>query len=304
MARYDWIDDKGAWIPDATTDADCKSLRASWANEALPKRIARCFETPRESPVSRPAKPVESEVLVLNPKKAFAFARYAPRSRTLGPREEANIYADEMEPNGEAMRYSRDAMPATESFFHKRLISAATGFLGGGPVGAITGLISGGGGNGPRKHRELREARATMPSNLTVPSGMPCVWPARIDPVTGLCKIFAGEIPGPDVGGVPSVANGGRPVVGPGARSITRLTCPKGYILNIQNMCEWGLARNAKARKWRPGRKPLFTGGDLNAISKAASLGSAAEEIFKKTNPAKKAVSRSYRSGWRKPLKK
>tara|TARA_B100000949_G_C14281555_1_gene452090 strand:- start:1681 stop:2064 length:384 start_codon:yes stop_codon:yes gene_type:complete len=126
----------------------------------------------------------------------------------------------------------------------------------------------------------------------------------RIDPVTQECKIFAGEIAGPDTGGVPMAGNGRRPTVSPGAMGITRLTCPKGYILNTDNNCEWGLARNAKARKWRPGRKPLFTGGDLNAISKAASLGDAAEEIFKKTNPDKKAVSRSYRSGWRKPLKK
>ena len=202
------------------------------------------------------------------------------------------------------MRYSSSDMPGTANFIHRRIGGAASGFLRGGPSGAVSGFLGGGGGKGAAMHAAVRRGGGGAGPGAAFLPGMPCVWPMRTDPITGECILFAGEIPGPDTGGIPTRANGGRPVVAAGARSITRLTCPKGYILNTDNNCEWGLARNAKARKWRPGRKPMFTGGQLNAIATAASLGDAAEEIFKKTNPDKKAVSRSYRSGWRKPLKK
>ncbi len=141
---------------------------------------------------------------------------------------------------------------------------------------------------------------------------LPCIWPARIDPVSGDCKLFAGEQEGPDLppGGAPGGTNGGPPTGRPNTvtapsmiqRAVRR--CQAGYVLGRDNLCYWHLPRNSKWRKWRPGRKPLFTGGDLNAIKRAASLGDAAEEIFKTTNPAKKAVARSYRANWRKPLKK
>jgi len=304
VAIYDWIDQEGDYNTGGHTDADCKSLRASWSSEILPKRIASCHETARKSPVSRPQPPVEPAAIALRARKPFSFTRYAPRSRTLGVREEAEIYDDASDLNGDDMRYSREDMPGTLSFVHRRIGRAAASFIGGGPVAAVSSFLSPGGGNGARRHAEIRRSTSRADFSVPVPKSMPCIWPARIDPSTGLCRVYVGEIAGPDTGEVPRTANGGRPVVSPGARPITRLFCPKGYILNTQNMCEWGLARNAKARKWRPGRKPLFTGGDLNAISKAASLGDAAEEIFKKTNPDKKPVSRSYRSGWRKPLKK
>jgi len=84
----------------------------------------------------------------------------------------------------------------------------------------------------------------------------------------------------------------------------TRLRCPKRYVLGIDDKCYFGLPRNSKFRKWRPGRKAKFTGGDLNAIARAGKLSELAEDLFKDTNPAKKAVARNYRANWRKPLKK
>jgi len=140
-----------------------------------------------------------------------------------------------------------------------------------------------------------------------------CTWPARIDPLTGQCRIFLGEVSGPDpeqpTGHVsaPGTPGSGSPApqgVVPAIRDGVRRRCPKRYVLGINNLCYFGLARNSKFRKWRPGRKPMFTGGDLNAIDRADKLSDGAEEIFKKTNPAKKAVARSYRANWRKPLKK
>jgi len=87
-------------------------------------------------------------------------------------------------------------------------------------------------------------------------------------------------------------------------RSGVRMRCPARYKLGIDNMCYFNLPRNSKWRKWRPGRRPLFTGGDLNAIARTEKLSDSAEEIFKATNPSKKAVARNYRANWRKPLKK
>lgn len=143
-----------------------------------------------------------------------------------------------------------------------------------------------------------------------------CVPPWRRAP-DGTCKIFVGDQPGPNGAGTPVAT--GDPFHHPPAhhhpvspevfndastRDGLRRRCPARYKLAIDNMCYFNLPRNSKFRKWRPGRKPLFTGGDLNAIKTAANLADSAEEIFKDTNPAKKAVARNYRANWRKPLKK
>jgi len=141
-----------------------------------------------------------------------------------------------------------------------------------------------------------------------------CLFPSRWDAISGSCKIFLGSQPGPDPIQHPIMvpgngsAPGGPPVgtqpVMPGATSRTTLRCPRRYVLGIDDMCYFNLPRNSKWRKWRPGRKPLFTGGDLNAIKRAGALADDAEDIFRSTNPAKKAVARNYRANWRKPLKK
>jgi len=306
MARYDWIDSKGAWIPDATTGLNCAQLRASWANEVLPKRIARCFETKEKVRVERP--PIQE--IIGEPayeERVGPVIRDFARARTLGKREAINVYPKKPAER-KLMVYPMQEGVGMESFVHKRLIGAVGGFLSGGPAGAVGGFVSGGGG-GSRGARSVAAARNQRTNGqLALRSAPACFPPLRLDPLSGECKLFFGSQEGPDPGravGQP-MQNGspGRPVEYPGAMSVTRLRCRKGFVLNTDNLCEWGLARNSRARKWRPGRKPLFTGGDLNAIKKAESLGEKAENIFKITNPDKKAVSRSYRSSWRKPLKK
>lgn len=76
--------------------------------------------------------------------------------------------------------------------------------------------------------------------------------------------------------------------------STQRLVCPRGFVLGIDDLCysRRDLPRNSSFRKWKPGRRPKFTGGDLNAIARAKSLAGKAEEIFLDTNPRKKAVNR------------
>ena len=152
-------------------------------------------------------------------------------------------------------------------------------------------------------------ARLSMPSLPFSPVSDGCVFPFRRDPISGECKMFLGDRPGPDgVGGCPPGSPGGAPpgraVTSPQMIDATRLRCPPGYVLGRDELCYFGLPRNSKWRKWRPGRKPKFTAGDLNAIRKASSLSDEAEDLFKMTNPAKKAVARNYRANWRKPLKK
>jgi len=306
MARYDWINSKGAWIPDSSTDLTCAQLRASWANEVLPKRIARCFET-KQKVKKKPKPPVSIINGDVFPDTSPPVVRDFARARTLGQREVINVYPKKPV-EAKQMDYPMEAGVGMESFIHRRLIGAAGGFLSGGPTAAVAGFLGGGKG-GSKGARAVAAVRTTGAMATRDTQGTPfCFPPLRLDPLSGECKLFVGQQEGPDPGrqaGMP-VFKGetGRPLEYPGAMSVTRLRCRKGFVLNTDNLCEWGLARNSRARKWRPGRKPLFTGGDLNAIKKAESLSEKAENIFKVTNPDKKAVSRSYRSNWRKPLKK
>lgn len=52
------------------------------------------------------------------------------------------------------------------------------------------------------------------------------------------------------------------------------LRCPSGMVLGRDNLCypKAVLRRSSKYRKWKPGRRPLLTGGERNAISTANRL--------------------------------
>ena len=306
MAKFDWINQQGSLIKDGYTDLSCAGLRASWSSEILPKRIARCIETPQKVR-AKPKPPVSIINGDVFPDTSPPVVRDFARARTLGQREVINVYPKKPV-EAKQMNYPMEAGVGMESFIHRRLIGAATGLFSGGPTAAVSGFLGGGTG-GSKGARAVAAVRTTGATATRDTQGVPfCFPPLRLDPLSGECKLFVGSQEGPDPGRQVSqpMMNGspGRPVEYPGAMSVTRLRCRKGFVLNTDNLCEWGLARNSRARKWRPGRKPLFTGGDLNAIKKAESLGEKAENIFKATNPDKKAVSRSYRSNWRKPLKK
>lgn len=53
----------------------------------------------------------------------------------------------------------------------------------------------------------------------------------------------------------------------PSERVTSVLDCPPGMKLGKDNLCYDSLRKSE--RKWPPGRKPLMTGGDLNAITRA-----------------------------------
>lgn len=105
-------------------------------------------------------------------------------------------------------------------------------------------------------------------------SGAPCIFPAKIDPVTNTCKIFVGSGSGPEGRFGAAVAGAfGIPAMQPAVTSPVRRRCPPSMVLGRDNLCYPSavLRRSSRFRKWRPGMRPLMTGGDRRAITKAKS---------------------------------
>lgn len=63
----------------------------------------------------------------------------------------------------------------------------------------------------------------------------------------------------------------GMPAFAPRVIQQRRFVCPEGMVLSRGNLCypKEVLRRNSRWRKWRPGMKPILTGGDRKAISRA-----------------------------------
>lgn len=117
----------------------------------------------------------------------------------------------------------------------------------------ITGLV---GGNG----RNPAVPQTCQPPFIRDQSGI-CVMPGSpgdvsTDRATGTVTRTTGLA---RMGGVP-----------PQAVSTQRLRCPRGMVLGFDELCYDSRSLPKRDRKWVPGRKPLLTGGDLNAISRAA----------------------------------
>jgi hypothetical protein len=86
-----------------------------------------------------------------------------------------------------------------------------------------------------------------------------------------------GNLPGGEVTGGGMILTTGEVVRGrygaaemPDARPITTKRCRKGLILGDDELCYRKADLRKDERKWVPGRKPLLTGGELNAIRTAA----------------------------------
>lgn len=130
------------------------------------------------------------------------------------------------------------------------------------------GIIAGGGGTGGA---DPGTGGGTPGSGFTgCPAGSVGVPPFCID-----------LEPDGDVSGGGMLLTQGEPVNGrygaalvPNAESRTVLSCPKGHVLGDDELCYDRRALRKQNRKWPPGRRPLLTGGDLNAISRAARAAS------------------------------
>jgi len=113
---------------------------------------------------------------------------------------------------------------------------------------------------------------------IPVPGPLPCIFPARKDPITGQCRLFVGDQPGPEPGG----AGGGEVMMGrfgaamvPDVENTTTLLCLPGMVLGKDNLC-YNKGKNGisnSQRKWPKGTKPLGTPGEMAALAKAASFG-------------------------------
>jgi hypothetical protein len=109
---------------------------------------------------------------------------------------------------------------------------------------------------------------ACPPGTFRMPGGS-CV---RVDPTAVLPggRPFVSTV---DAYGAATVGHFGVALV-PSAMTQTRLRCPRGMVLGADDLCYNRRDLRKDERKWIPGRKPLLTGGDLNAISRAARAAS------------------------------
>jgi len=195
-----------------------------------------------------------------------------------------------------------DPLGLSSSFVHKRLFGAARGFLTGGPSGAVIGLISPGGGSSGRSG-----SRAVPRGTGEPVPGLPVqafALPAPVDPCsargmvidrTGRCVARAGLSglgPGPglldplglDLGArarelfapPPVASTNGVAMIGASAVPPFRFTqtvrrCEgRNHVLGSDGLCYDKKSIRKDQRMWPPGRPPLLTGGQLNAIAIAA----------------------------------
>lgn len=118
---------------------------------------------------------------------------------------------------------------------------------------------------------------------LAAPTGGPCIFPMRPDPVTGKCRLFIGDRPGRDV--EPLELGPGTPVgeavmgrfgaaLVAGSRIIDRAVCLRGMVLAVDGLCYNRSQIKNSERMWPRGRRPLLTGGDMRAISIASRAAS------------------------------
>ena len=117
-------------------------------------------------------------------------------------------------------------------------------------------------------HRTVKQA---LLSELGFGSG-PCEG-GEVRDATGNCVQFQTTSPREmQEGGFEAVAGAfGMPAFAPARRDVLTWTCPTGMVLGRDNLCypKQVLRRDSKFRKWRPGMRPVLTGGERRGISKA-----------------------------------
>jgi len=237
----------------------------------------------------------------------------APPLRAPTPRRRAIpvpfIQPRHFRPVTEAPMRPRHVVPARpgdeRGFIHKKLlrtVSKISGIVpipGAGVVSAITGRLGGSGRTVPRtltaRPTRFSQEEKEFGRNLKFGGGETqrfrgfgeegCLVPGmRRDPGTGKCKFFVGDRAGPNGGAPVGDAVLGRYGAGvePGIQTIDRAVCGKGMQLGDDGICYHKSAISNKQRMWPAGRRPLLTGGDMNAISIAARSGRRLEGATKR----------------------
>lgn len=175
---------------------------------------------------------------------------------------------------------ARVAPIGAESFVHKRIIGAISGFVGGGPVGAVAGFVAptSGAFTGANAGDGLGLTSGCPPGTRADSSGR-CA-------TTGVRGTIERILPGGRTGFQPASSGllgmlSGGPEPPAEVGTITRndgsvgpiLRCPPGMVLAIDNQCyAKGLKGLANFRKWKPPAKPFLSGGDVKILRRADTL--------------------------------
>lgn len=193
-----------------------------------------------------------------------------------------------------------DPLGLSSSFVHRRLFGAAKGLVrgGGSPLAALAGFAGGGGSEGRSGSSVVPRGRDPIPG-LFVGQGpaetagkKACAQRGMVIDRAGRCVNRAGisglgpgagllDPLGLDLGAavtglfVDQTTPVSVPMIGASATAPFRETqvvrrCGRGNVLGIDGLCYDRKLLRKDQRMWPPGRKPLLTGGDLNAISRAA----------------------------------
>ena len=193
----------------------------------------------------------------------------------------------------------------SRGFVHRRIIGAVGGFISGGPLGAVGGFIRGGRGGAPQP-TPVPLVQAAIPMRAACPPGFfetpagGCQANAQPESRLGPLRAEIGArglqdgraAMAPPRRGAPSNGAFDRPPVPtlavtgqfgagfePSLISSEMLECPPGTILGKDEVCYNRRDLRNNERKWPKGRRPLLTGGEMRAISTAAS---AAKRLQKK----------------------
>lgn len=156
---------------------------------------------------------------------------------------------------------------------------AVGGFVTGGPAGALggaaLGAISSGGSRRPTVGSQVLTGVATSGMSLvssgssTCPQGSRGIPPFCIDLYPGGSGSGSGVLVSQGESRRTSTMIG-QSAVTPFIKNVTVHRCAKGSVLAVDGLCYDKRTLRKDQRAWPPGRKPLLTGGDLNAIAKAA----------------------------------
>ena len=181
-----------------------------------------------------------------------------------------------------------DPLGLSLNFVHRRIFGGVKGFLRGGPLGAISGVLAPSGSEGRSGSPVVPVGTGqAVPGVMLGPVALPrpivstceqrgmvtdsrgrCV--SRVEPVPGIRGVIERLLPGGETGLLAPVAMIGASAVTPMTVQQVVRRCGRGAVLAIDGLCYDRKLLRKDQRMWPPGRKPLLTGGDLNAISRAA----------------------------------
>ena len=193
-----------------------------------------------------------------------------------------------------------DPLGLAQGFVHRRIFGAAKAFVTtGSPIAAVGSFLTTGGSEGKSGSSVIPQGRDPVPGLPIAPTPVstmlpaPCPNRSMVIDHRGRCVQgagFSGLGPGagvfdplgldlgarardflaPPQGPAPAVPMIGASAVAPFRHTQVVRRCGRGSVLAIDGLCYDKKTLRKDQREWPPGRKPLLTGGDLNAISRAA----------------------------------